>query len=941
MKRIYSGALLCVLVMLCVTRSFGQSVTVTGNNTNVSQQFFTKANFAFPTGTTGIASWSSANSYVLDGYWTPTFTGGNNTQTSDLSFDLTNFPGFTANTPATFNVALVTKSGTSVTDFNSPAATATAYTKTGNVITFAGVTTRSGGTARSFTLIFNYSISASPANAAPANYSTAPSSYTAVSHAGLSNTLALGSIVTRSFAGVNNTSKQANDGFVLGYLPPVTYAQTSYTATIKVLNNTGASKTLWGWIDFNLDGAFQSAEAASVSVASSASVQNIPLTWNSLSLTKVGQGWARFRITSTALTAATPGSNASDGEVEDYKIAISDNKNCGTYNTTYITGDGTIGISSIASGGSGGFTDFKTGASGVNEFGSNNDDNLYYYGGNNSFYWYDPITNTEGTLVSDVASLGTAAFPNTSSGSLSESAGFYYNGRMYFTLDNTTNGTSHASYFYSFDIAPGGKSIVPNSLRTYGDIQSDDHGDFVITNESSLPVIYDIGGDGGSNVSFRKVTNLPALEGTVVDMPGGNVSTFNVTGGTLLNAQMAYNPTDGKFYISQNSDMYTLVPSGTNAALALLRSSAFSGLPFDMGNNICVSDLGDAPDTYNTLYANSGPQHAIFNTVVRFGTTVTSDEDGQPGAAATSDVDDGHPTYPSYTGNGNIYNTSIRYSKTTTTAKAYIFGWIDFNGNGVFDAAERSNPTVVPAATSASNLNITVTYPNTHTNLTGSLINKMSRFRISTDSTAVTVPTGYASDGEVEDWLISSLGGPLSVELISFDAEPQNNTSVLNWTTAAEKNSDHFEIEYSTNGKTFTQVGSVKSQGTTELTSTYQFVHTKPQSGLNYYRLRMVDLDGTAQYTEVRTVRIGNLNSGHIIIQPNPTSGNTQLVLPAALSEKGGVVVYNSVGTVVYKADAANQQSVQINLSGFAAGLYHVIIMDGDNAVYRDKIILQ
>ena len=113
--------------------------------------------------------------------------------------------------------------------------------------------------------------------------------------------------------------------------PPLSGATTSYAVTLSARNTSGASATLWGWVDFNNDGQFSAAEVASTSVANGANPANVTLTWSSVSVTvPVGaKAYARFRITTDSLTdnGATPQDEraqgrASDGEVEDYAITV-------------------------------------------------------------------------------------------------------------------------------------------------------------------------------------------------------------------------------------------------------------------------------------------------------------------------------------------------------------------------------------------------------------------------------------------------------------------------------------------------------------------------------------------------------------------------------------------------------------------------------------------
>lgn len=92
---------------------------------------------------------------------------------------------------------------------------------------------------------------------------------------------------------------------------------------VAVTNNTGATATLFGWIDIDGDGEFESTESASVAVADG-TAGDVTLTFPTISGTVAASTFARFRLTTdSSITTATPNGAASDGEVEDYPVTIS------------------------------------------------------------------------------------------------------------------------------------------------------------------------------------------------------------------------------------------------------------------------------------------------------------------------------------------------------------------------------------------------------------------------------------------------------------------------------------------------------------------------------------------------------------------------------------------------------------------------------------------
>src|SRR5690606_28516311 len=98
----------------------------------------------------------------------------------------------------------------------------------------------------------------------------------------------------------------------------------------------------------------------------------------------------------------------------------------------------------------------------------------------------------------------------------------------------------------------------------------------------------------------------------------------------------------------------------------------------------------------------------------------------------------------------------------------------------------------------------------------------------------------------------------------------------LTWATASEYNNDRFEIERSTNGLNWSQIGSVSGMGTTQQRHEYLFTDEYPENGENYYRLKQVDFDDKYEYSPIRLVTFGSEitpDNSRIVWYPNPTSG--------------------------------------------------------------------
>jgi hypothetical protein len=176
-------------------------------------------------------------------------------------------------------------------------------------------------------------------------------------------------------------------------------------------------------------------------------------------------------------------------------------------------------------------------------------------------------------------------------------------------------------------------------------------------------------------------------------------------------------------------------------------------------------------------------------------------------------------------------------------------------------------------------------------------------------------------------------GGALPVTLVSFQGRAQERSIYLEWKTAQEKNSSHFDIERSTDARSWIQIGQKAAQGevsNADLGGMYDFSDLMPTTGLNYYRLKMVDLDSTFAYSQMISV---DLNGGSdIVVYPNPAVGKIHLK-GAALDHLSKATLTNAAGRVI---GSYHDFSAGIALGEMATGKYFLSLSfkDGTSAVH-------
>jgi len=162
---------------------------------------------------------------------------------------------------------------------------------------------------------------------------------------------------------------------------------------------------------------------------------------------------------------------------------------------------------------------------------------------------------------------------------------------------------------------------------------------------------------------------------------------------------------------------------------------------------------------------------------------------------------------------------------------------------------------------------------------------------------------------------------PLPVELTKFEGKAVANTVQLDWATATETNNAHFEVERSADGTKFNAIGQVKGAGTTIDAQQYRFVDENPYAGINYYRLKQVDTDGTYEYIDPIAVAVTNKTD--VRLAPNPVRDVTTIfALPEGSTQ---MTLLNYQGKIVRQWNTLNVGQ-RLDFSDLPSGNYVVQI---------------
>jgi Secretion system C-terminal sorting domain len=174
----------------------------------------------------------------------------------------------------------------------------------------------------------------------------------------------------------------------------------------------------------------------------------------------------------------------------------------------------------------------------------------------------------------------------------------------------------------------------------------------------------------------------------------------------------------------------------------------------------------------------------------------------------------------------------------------------------------------------------------------------------------------------------------LPVKLENFTATVQGNKVIINWIVSEEVNIDLYDAEFSADGRSFTSIGTVKSVNSTER-KTYSLSHASTLTGINYYRLKIKDLDGTVKYSDIRKINFANQNV--ISVYPVPAKETINITIAGTIINKPATIKITSMeGRIVYrKVAAALSQTETIDISKLLPGKYIINIISGNERINR------
>jgi hypothetical protein len=189
---------------------------------------------------------------------------------------------------------------------------------------------------------------------------------------------------------------------------------------------------------------------------------------------------------------------------------------------------------------------------------------------------------------------------------------------------------------------------------------------------------------------------------------------------------------------------------------------------------------------------------------------------------------------------------------------------------------------------------------------------------------------------------------PVPVELTAFSSQSSADGVTLLWSTASETNNHGFEIEKSSDGNIFSNIGFVNGAGTSTETHNYSFTDKLNNyfNGTLYYRLKQVDFNGQASYSQILTVKF-NIIVQYSLSQNYPNPFNPVTNIKYTVPKNGPVTIKlfditgKEITTLVNEVKPAGSYEIKFNAENLASGVYFYRMTANDFVSVKKMSILK
>jgi hypothetical protein len=293
----------------------------------------------------------------------------------------------------------------------------------------------------------------------------------------------------------------------------------------------------------------------------------------------------------------------------------------------------------------------------------------------------------------------------------------------------------------------------------------------------------------------------------------------------------------------------------------------------------------------------------------------------------------GTSTVYSYTGTLNVNTAAVRQAGNQYYLdRNYLFAYSQSSPATTFDLklyflnSELTALQAVDPAATLGNLNVTRQSGTACVGNYNAASGTNTALLQTSSGTANSISWVQVNNPGFSNFYIMSGASPLLIELTDISAVNEGSRNRITWKTAAEQSGDHFELERSDDGNSFSKLASMGANGTASL---YTYIDQSPFQGVNYYRIKMFDAAGKYSYSQVVKATVKLAVGMDITAFPNPANNKVTVKAVGAVGNNGTISLTDLSGKVVKVVPAS--QVTEINLSDIAQGIYFIRYSDDVN----------
>lgn len=207
------------------------------------------------------------------------------------------------------------------------------------------------------------------------------------------------------------------------------------------------------------------------------------------------------------------------------------------------------------------------------------------------------------------------------------------------------------------------------------------------------------------------------------------------------------------------------------------------------------------------------------------------------------------------------------------------------------------------------------------------------------DAWTATYDPGFTEGGlDVYEWMLQfQKYEALPVTALSFTGKNQNGKAILNWSVTSEINHLNYKVERSKDGTRFESLSTITPISNTGFTGKYSYTDIKPESGTNFYRLKLTSVTGNISYSDVIKLEFTESRSVTFF----PTLVNNTLNLKADyIIQEGKLRIFDMSGRMMLDKNITGSGTRSVSLT-LPSGMYSVVLTEKGELISRQTIIKQ